>query len=334
MFGFCLYGILLVQMYIYHVAFGRKENKIIKGLVYFIFLLETIFTLFTTIAAWNSYGPGWGAIESLLVIDWSWEPLPALNGFIAMMVQSFYVWRIWSLTRNIYICVFIEAIAIVQCAFVTYFGIRVSLEGLKIQALLALTDYITVWLVASAVCDVLITITIVYVLQKANHRTKFKQTTSALTRLIRFTVETGTTTSVMAIVELVLYLTTGKVGNWHFIGFLVLGRLYSNTLVATLNSRAPFFSGENPSTYMGGSTAASAHTASSAFWDDSRSKGHVSTVSRGEVSIGNPGHNAIRVARTTDIHKDGSHEMVVVGDLGSRGPEMQDNKYSARHRDF
>jgi hypothetical protein len=32
-----------------------------------------------TIAAWNGYGPGWGDIETLLVMDWSWIPLPIIN---------------------------------------------------------------------------------------------------------------------------------------------------------------------------------------------------------------------------------------------------------------
>lgn len=43
------------------------------------FTLETVFTVFMTIAAWNAYGPGWGDPETLAIVDWSFEPLPALN---------------------------------------------------------------------------------------------------------------------------------------------------------------------------------------------------------------------------------------------------------------
>jgi hypothetical protein len=83
--------------------------------------LETAFTIFTTIAAWDAYGPGWGDTGTLLKQDWSWEPLPAFNGVcesstlyasthsyhhlfqVAAMAQSFYIWRIWTLKKSIWV---------------------------------------------------------------------------------------------------------------------------------------------------------------------------------------------------------------------------------------
>ncbi len=53
------------------------------------FLLELIFTIFTTIAAWDQYGPGWGDVDSLMFIDWSWEPLAQLNGISQFLPGSF-----------------------------------------------------------------------------------------------------------------------------------------------------------------------------------------------------------------------------------------------------
>lgn len=151
------------------------------------------------------------------------------------MVQSFYIWRIYNLTKNIFIALFIESISLMQCTLSFFYGIKVSLdyqkplivinlflkvsvEGRGVDKLFALTNVISAWLVGAAVCDVLITLTIVTVLSRANQRTKFKQTTNAITRLIRFTVETGLITSVMAVIELILWLTTGKEYNIHFIG--------------------------------------------------------------------------------------------------------------------
>lgn len=155
------------------------------------------------------------------------------------MVQSFYVWRIYNLTKNIFIALFIESVSLMQCILAFFYGIKVSwnqqscltslihcgkvsVEGRGIDKLFALTNVISAWLVGAAVCDVLITVTIVTVLARANQRTRFKQTTNAITRLIRFTVETGLITSVMAVIELVLWLTTGKEYNIHFIGSVAL----------------------------------------------------------------------------------------------------------------
>ncbi|KAJ7045916.1 hypothetical protein C8F04DRAFT_1249283 [Mycena alexandri] len=100
MFAFGLHGILIVQVYMYSELFPR-DRPAIKALVWTMFFLESIFTLFTTIAAWNQYGPGWGDTDTLLIIDWAWDPLPALNGILPGIAQSFYIWRIYSLTKLI-----------------------------------------------------------------------------------------------------------------------------------------------------------------------------------------------------------------------------------------
>lgn len=52
------------------------------------------------------------------------------------------------------------------------------------------------------------------------------------------TVETGSLTAFCAVLELIFYL-KWKENNVHMIPALVLSKLYSNTLVATLNSRNP-----------------------------------------------------------------------------------------------
>jgi len=322
MWSYMLYGILIVQMYLYWINFP-KDQVGIKIYVWFMFLLETIFTIFTTIAAWDQFGANWGDPQSLLVIDWSWEPLPSLNGLIAMMVQSFYIWRIFNLTRNVYIAILIECVSLMQCVMAWYFGITVSLEGRGVDKLFGLTSIISAWLVGAAVCDVLITVVIVFVLSRANKRTKFKQTTDAITRLIRFTVETGLITSFAAVVELILWLTTQHY-NIHFIGFLVLGKLYSNALVATLNSRAAIFG--DPQGYKA-QIASSQQQTTSAFWDDTRSRNvNVTTSASAALRA-----HTVHVSRTTELNTD--HEMVVVSDFKGNDLEGAAQK-PTYHRDF
>ncbi len=50
-------------------------------LVWSLFFLETLFTVFMTIAACKTFGSGWGDVNAILVFDWSWSPLPALSSF-------------------------------------------------------------------------------------------------------------------------------------------------------------------------------------------------------------------------------------------------------------
>ncbi|PBK71632.1 hypothetical protein ARMSODRAFT_954439 [Armillaria solidipes] len=266
MWGYGLYGILLVQLYIYHITF-RNDKIGFKIFVWSLFLLETVFTIFTTIAAWHTFGTGWGDPDALTTIDVAWEPLPALNGFIAVMVQSFYVYRIWTLTKNVWLALVIEAVALMQCALAFYYGIAVSVRGRQINELFALTPSISAWLSGSAACDVLITVSIVTILYRSKPKAVFSDSTNHVTRLIRYTVETGLLTSVVAVCELILWLTNRQY-NFHFIGFLILGKLYSNTLLATLNSRALMFSDQRNYEHQSAFIATTPHNTTS-YWDES-----------------------------------------------------------------
>jgi hypothetical protein len=61
------------------------------------------------------------------------------------------------------------------------------------------------------------------------------------------TVETGMITTTVAIAELILYLVYQH-NNLHMIPALVLAKLYTNTLLATFNSRSVAFNGSSSRT--------------------------------------------------------------------------------------
>ncbi|KAJ7045911.1 hypothetical protein C8F04DRAFT_1388464 [Mycena alexandri] len=246
MWSYCLYGILIVQIYMYSEAYPRDRAGI-KAVVWGMFILETIFTLFITMAAWNQYGLGWGDTDTLVIIDWAWEPLPALNGVLAGIAQSFYIWRIWSLTKQLWLPIIIGLVTLTQVTVAFYYGIVVSIEGRGVDKLFALTPEITLWLASTAAADVLITLSLVWIFSRQKQRTNFERTSGIINRLIRYSVETGAITSLGAIIEVTLWLTSHQ-WNIHFIFFLVLGKLYANMLMTTLNARAPMLRGEVPAT--------------------------------------------------------------------------------------
>ncbi|KAJ7040553.1 hypothetical protein C8F04DRAFT_1082693 [Mycena alexandri] len=215
MFGYCLYGILIAQVYIFSQLFPRERFEI-KAVVYSMFFLETVFTLFTTIAAYRQYGIGWGDIDTIFIIDWAWDPLPALNGVLAGIAQSFYIWRIWSLTRIVWPPILIGCVMAAQVTISFYYGIVVSVEGRGVDKLFALSPEITVWLSLSAVADLLITICLVQIFADRKKDVNFDRISGLLNKLIRFSVETGSLTSATAIIELILWLTCRQ-WNFHFI---------------------------------------------------------------------------------------------------------------------
>ncbi|KAJ6537947.1 hypothetical protein B0H19DRAFT_1270325 [Mycena capillaripes] len=242
MWSYFLYGMLIVQVYMYCEAFPRDRLGI-KALVWSMFILETGFTILITIAAWNAFGPGWGDPDTLGGIDWTWLPMLFLNATLAAMAQGFYSWRIWSLTnRRLWLPILIGCVMLTQVGAAFYSGMVMAIRGRTVPQLFALWKEITVWLGGSAACDLLITASLVYILARHKRTSRYQHTTGLINRLIRFNVETGSVTSVAALVEGTLWLSCREL-NIHYIFFFILGRLYSNMLMATLNCRVPLYQG-------------------------------------------------------------------------------------------
>jgi len=93
---------------------------------------------------------------------------------------------------------------------------------------------VIIWLAFAALADVAIATILVLYLKR--HRTGFTQTDHVINRIIRLTVQTGLVTTVFTVTDLILFvsLPTGL----HLIFNLALSKLYSNSLMSSLNSRA------------------------------------------------------------------------------------------------
>ncbi|KAF9010317.1 hypothetical protein BDZ89DRAFT_1078223 [Hymenopellis radicata] len=228
MWSYGLYGVLIVQVYVYADRFAH-DRAALKILVWTLFFLETVFTVFMTIAAWNTFGSHWGVPEAILFLDWSWIPLPPLSSFMAGMAQTFYAWRIYSLTRSFWLPVIIELVMLMQ--LIANFVITVIFFSgdRRVLNLVNLSDVITVWLAGSAACDLIITLSLVVILYRrkpgsAGPHAAFRSTADLINKLIRFNMETGMITSLGAIIELALFLSTHQY-NMHLMVFLMLGKM-------------------------------------------------------------------------------------------------------------
>ena len=77
------------------------------------------------------------------------------------------------------------------------------------------------------------------ILQLTRHDTRFKETKDLITKLVRLTIETGTLTATIAVVDAILLLAVLD-SDYHMTPALVLAGLYSNTLLMKFNSRITF----------------------------------------------------------------------------------------------
>ncbi|KAI0034717.1 hypothetical protein K488DRAFT_44898, partial [Vararia minispora EC-137] len=162
-------------------------------------------------------------------LEWSLVVEVIVNGVTALLVQSFFVMRIWTRNHgNI-------ALLVLTCLCIaTQFALHIG-SYLHICTTLR-ADLSVAYGVSLAIngvtafTDVLITTCLVYLLQRS--RTTFSQTNTLITRL----VNTGLLTSIDAVLSLITIL--AKPDTLIYLGiYYIIGRLYSNSFLATLNSR-------------------------------------------------------------------------------------------------
>lgn len=242
LFNWGLFGVLCLQMYIYFLSFPR-DSIYVKSLVYGLFAVDCLQTAMTTHNAWHFLSRGWGDLAVLGDPGWSWIAVPLFSGIVSCTVQLFFSWRIWKLSRSWWLPGIIACVALAQGISACVSGIWFAIIN-DITKISSLFPSATVWLGGSALADVMITISLVSYLAKAN--SGFSQTDDVISKLIRMTVETGAVTATAATAELILFLVY-KTNNLHMIPALALAKLYTNTLLATLNARSEVFNGSERS---------------------------------------------------------------------------------------
>ncbi|KAK0477644.1 hypothetical protein IW261DRAFT_1420927 [Armillaria novae-zelandiae] len=127
-------------------------------------------------------------------------------------------------------------IAFTQFSAATCCGIEIRNSGhySKLQNNTRVKVTAIIWLGGSALCDTAIALCMTYLLSRA--QTGLKSTRILLSRLIILSIETGTVTAALAIIEMALFLTYHN-NNYHTAPANCLVKLYSNTVLAVCNSR-------------------------------------------------------------------------------------------------
>ncbi|KAF9451746.1 hypothetical protein P691DRAFT_662638, partial [Macrolepiota fuliginosa MF-IS2] len=208
----------------------------IKYLVGFVWIFDTIHQCLICHTVYFYVISNFNNPTVLTDMVWSILLEVLFNGLVGFLVQAFLTLRVWRLSNN---NPFITG-AIVS---VSMLSIRSSAPHSKLTRSLQFQTWeelkalkglsVTVNILAVAP-DVLIAGSLFYFLQRS--RTGFKKSDTMITRLIVFTVSTGVFTSICAIASLVSILAWGH--TLIYVAFYFsLGKLYSNSVLATLNAR-------------------------------------------------------------------------------------------------
>ncbi|KAJ7449290.1 hypothetical protein FB451DRAFT_1288030 [Mycena latifolia] len=232
-----LLGTLITQMYTYHQKFA-KDRIFITILVYTVFGLDVAQTIMLTDHGWWFIINIWGKPEEFDFVPWSACMIVFMCGLVAGIVQLFYAWRIWALARTkviIAIAILIVLMALTQSISAMVTAILLLLDPNQ-KAVLRLHPGFTIWLSGSLATDVFITTCMTYILYTAKMKTAWADSETLLGRMVRITVQTGLATVVTACIDLFLFVHFTN-NDFHLVPAYVLGKLYSNSLLLSLNLR-------------------------------------------------------------------------------------------------
>ncbi|KAL4080920.1 hypothetical protein J3A83DRAFT_4203351 [Scleroderma citrinum] len=226
-----LYGIMVTQTYLYFTTY-KSDNLWTKSFVAFLFLADTVNTVLDFVYIYQALVLHFGDSTWLVEANWVFATDPIMTGIIGGSVQLFFAWRIYVLLKNLFVVatVVLLSLAGILGSIGATIAVTIIPQFVKFQKFEVI---VIIWLACAACADVIIALALV--LHLRNKRNAFPGTNDVIDRLIRITMQTGLITSMCAVIDLITYLTISS--GIHLIFNVPLAKLYSNSLLSSLNAR-------------------------------------------------------------------------------------------------
>ncbi|KAJ7586792.1 hypothetical protein C8J56DRAFT_107164 [Mycena floridula] len=236
-----LYGVSLVQMFIYYRT-AKRDPLWMRLLVLYLLIAETANTGFNIALVYEPLILKFGEKVALVTSPVFLRADGAVTVAISTPVQLFMAWRIKALTGSMLAAAGIGLLAVVACAGGIATSVFVTLKP-NFQQFNQFTAAPSTWLIASAVCDVAIAVLLFYALSKK--KSGFADMDDYITRIMLITVQTGALTAVAALADAIVFVSI-KESTIFFSWDLSLSKLYTNTLLSSLNARNSWYNFNGP----------------------------------------------------------------------------------------
>ncbi|KAH6909958.1 hypothetical protein BKA70DRAFT_1275576 [Coprinopsis sp. MPI-PUGE-AT-0042] len=242
-----LLGVMITQLYIYYTTY-KRDRIWMKTFVAYLFLADVTNSIVIFAYLYRVLIVQFGDFERLFEADWVFASGPATTAVIGTSVQLFFAWRVRILTQQWRISWVLVGLVTTTALVSGLFGILSSWNVSRHPNLFRFQEFseiVTTWIVSSAVCDAMITGILVVALRR--QKNGFKRSDLIIDRIIRLIMQTGLLTMVAAALDVITFLTVKTTG-LHLVFNYCLSKLYTNSLLSTLNSRRVNIYGSNVET--------------------------------------------------------------------------------------
>jgi len=230
-----LYGVSLSQAYTYFRRSG-DDRLSLKLMVAFLLCLESFHSFtaanviyYDTVTKWKTAKANSYPLSTNVVLE----------TLITLLVQCFFSFRVYRLSGRLSVSIACFTLALLR--FIA--GVAISVENFMdvpntpngIGLVVRFSWLITSGLACGGTADVLIAIFMTYYLRKLASPTNLDSTTEIINRLVRFALQTGLITSMTSVAVIICFQAMPNMV-WFSL-YILLAKLYSNSLLVSLNAR-------------------------------------------------------------------------------------------------
>ncbi|KAJ7323015.1 hypothetical protein DFH08DRAFT_888532 [Mycena albidolilacea] len=251
-----LYG-LVTNQYMNYVNHRFNDPAWIRAIVIILFVLDTTHSAAGIYAAWDLCVTNFNNPNILGTVDWAMPFTTIAMATSGVFTQAFLIHRVFKLTKNKWLVVFLATLSIggYVCAWIGAVKGGNMKEVGKLSQILPL---VIGCLALFCVVDLLITAILIFVL--VHSKTGFRHTDTIINRLIRGAIQTGLFAAMFALSDLFCFIFAPHT-SFDMMFAYPLGRIYTNSLLDTLNARMVFYRMDQQSSFrgIGGRQASSFH---------------------------------------------------------------------------
>ncbi|KAH9045089.1 hypothetical protein EDB84DRAFT_781442 [Lactarius hengduanensis] len=225
-----LFGLAIVQTWIYFWRYWKKDPKALKFFIAFITVMDTLHTILCAYVVYWYLVLNFGNVESLGYSMWAMNIQVVTSIFVGASVQLYYA-------RRVYLGEFYFSF-VVYCTSKPFSSKPKYLHPDPHRSQFARFHTLTwipcVGMTTSAVADLLIAATMCWSLYR--RKTGYARTDSIIMTLMAYSINSGLLTSILTIAMTISFVVSPSSLVWLPF-FWAMSKCYVNSLLAMLNSR-------------------------------------------------------------------------------------------------
>ncbi|KAF8881872.1 hypothetical protein BD779DRAFT_986358 [Infundibulicybe gibba] len=232
-----LFGVLTLQCWLYCSQFPGDPTRM-KLMVAFVWISEFLRSCFMVHAIHYYTVLQWGNPAPLSRAVWSLELLLVMTSIVELVVHLYFAYRVWIVSGRRWlmpsiICFFTISNFVMGACEYAFSIVETTFD--KITGGFT-SDFATAALCCVVAADWTITGSLIYYLRQSRSETQSSRLNTVINQLIFYAINIGALISAVDLV--VLGLSSAELHNLYYLAlFEIVGNLYANSLLASLNAR-------------------------------------------------------------------------------------------------